>query len=164
MTEQAKAHLDSRRLEDLDGRGYEEYLLRLSDTEAVERSPFRQSLMALGWLGLTEVVYLPPETERDGATADERTKWVVIGHKEIPGSEPMVAPENGGELMVTATVLADGERRLEFAFGAGSEAEYDPDDLNNLVWNHLEAIHRSLNEGEAENLPTVEKCFKPEFL
>lgn len=160
MTKQTEVHLDSRRPKDGCGRScgdyewYGDYILQFSDVEAVERSPFRQRLMALGWLGLTEIMVANPLKE--GTDAEDNTKWLIHGIKEVQGSELMVARGLGGKLTVTATISADGERQLGFSFGAGDNAECNPDDLNESVWDYLEIIHHSLNEGnEGRNLPII---------
>lgn len=155
MTKQTEAHLDSRRNEEPHEGGYGDYYLRFNDTEAVERSPFRSTLMALGWLGLTEIVIYHPSKKGNSLESDQ-TQWILHGMKKIPGSEPMVGLHLGGELTVTATITADGERELDFAFGEGDTVECNADDLNESVWGHLETIHRSFSVGgEGRNLPII---------
>jgi hypothetical protein len=142
MTDHATKHLDSRRLEDGSGREYYDYVVTLDDTEAVERSPFRYALEALGELGMTQVLIYHPT--QNGPTDYNYSKWGVDGLKKVPGSEPMIAEELGGELTVAARIDEDGDRTLEFAFGAGDYKEFATEDLNELVWGSLTAIHAML--------------------
>jgi hypothetical protein len=153
MEEIKSVHLDSRRLEE--GRSpddtFGDYCIYLDDTEAVESSPFRNALEALRDLGLTEINLGHPIDEN---FKDIEWKWWVYGIKKFPDTEKMVADNLGGDLEVMAEIDEDGERKLQFSFGAGDFEQFDTNDLNEKVWGYLEVIHKTLsNSWEGMRIP-----------
>jgi hypothetical protein len=156
MTERSSKHLDSRRLEDGEAHEYGDYLVNLDDTEAIETSPFRQALEALKEFGMTEIIIGHPTTNfnEEHIYKDDVYRWFVTGIKKFPGTEKMVAEDLGGVFTVAASIRGNGERKLDFSFGAGEYEEYNPDDFNEIIWRYLEVVHGTLSRGRlGKNLP-----------
>ena len=154
-------HLDSRRNDDVK-KDWGDYSLQLDDLEAIECSPFRPALEALRGFGFTEIIIGHPfkdAKDKEGEVPNEDIhKWWVMGVREFPGTESMVADYLGGQLTVVAEATENSERRLQFSLGAGAYIDCNPRDLNEIIWGYLEVIHKTLlNSWEGYKLPIANR-------
>ena len=141
MPRVAPRHLDSRRHEVGQNKTFGDYFVRLDDAEAVEESPFREQLQALGSLGFTEIL-----AGHHGAGTDheELETWWLNGTAVLDGSGDLANPANGGQIRLTATVELNGEHVVSVDFDGEHEREFPVGAVNVEIWPNLDTIHSAL--------------------